>query len=287
MAPKAQNKHPFKVVGYIRVSTVIQANDGESLERQEEQIRAYCARKGIAKEDLQIIADKGLSGFKSSRPGFQELIHLCTGKQVKMVVVYDLSRLSRSVRDTLAFVEDIIQKYGIEFASIQNDIDTSTPMGKAFLGFNAIFNQLYRDEIAFKTKAALTHKRSKGEKTGGVVPFGFNLVGESRLSASPGETQTIAYIHQLRRQGMSLRDIVAELHAKGIKTKTGKEKWNPKVVKGILERQIEQITHDPSIPDQCKDALLEDVAGALYDTQDLSLEMKTEIAFEQIEKIKA
>ena len=128
-----------KVVGYIRVSTNAQVADGESLERQEEQIRAFCARKGIPEADLQIISDGGLSGFKSSRPGFKSLTQLCLSKQVRMVVVYDLSRLSRSVRDTLAFVEDVMQKHGIEFVSLQNDIDTSTPMGKAFLTFNAMF----------------------------------------------------------------------------------------------------------------------------------------------------
>jgi site-specific DNA recombinase len=270
MVSKKAKKQPLQVVGYIRVSTAMQVNDGESLERQEEQIRAFCLRKGIAESDLQIVADKGVSGFKSNRPGFQKLIKLCTSKQVKMVVVYDLSRLSRSVRDTLGFVEDVIQKHGIEFASIQNDIDTSSPMGKAFLGFNAIFNQLYRDEIAFKTKAALTHKRSKGEKTGGVVPFGFILVGDTRLAAAPGEIQTIAYIHSLRERGMSLREIVAELYSKGIKTKTGKEKWNPKVVRGILERQITQVTHDPELTNSAKDQLLQDVAGALYDAEALA-----------------
>jgi site-specific DNA recombinase len=261
----------------------MQVSDGESLERQEEQIRSFCARKGI--RDLEIIADKGMSGFKSNRPGFQRLIQLCASKQVKMVIVYDLSRLSRSVRDTLAFIEDDIQKNGIEFASIQQDLDTSTPMGKAFLGFTAIFNQLYRDEIAHKTKAALKHKRSKGEKTGGVVPFGFNLVGESRLTPAPGETDTIRYIHQLRRKGLSLREIVVELHSKGIKTKTGLSKWNPKVVKSILERQITEITSDPTIPDQEKDHLLEDVAGALYDAQDLSKAKRRKAALRTVEEV--
>jgi len=256
-----------KAIGYIRVSSLAQSLDGESLERQEEQIRAFCNRKGI--KDLQIIADRGLSGFKSSRPGYQELIRQCLSKEVAIVIVYDLSRLSRSVRDTLAFIEDVVQKYGIEFASIQNDIDTTSPMGKAFLGFTAIFNQLYRDEIAFKTKAALRHKRSKGEKTGGVVPFGYKLVDDYRLMSLQGEMQTIKYIHTLRERGHTLRDIVAKLHHKGIKTKTGLEKWNPKVVKGILERQVFQITTDQTISNRKKDELLQDVTGALFDTEDL------------------
>ena len=265
----AQTKRS-KVLGYIRVSSASQVADGESLERQEEQIRAFCARKGIQDGNLEIIADKGVSGFKSSRPGFQRLIQQCEAGDVAMVVIYDLSRLSRSVRDTLAFVEDQIQKNQIEFASIQQDLDTSTPMGKAFLGFLAVFNQLYRDEIAFKTKAALKHKRGKGERLGGTIPFGYSLVEGSRLQAAPEELQTIRFIHRLRRQGMSLRAIIAELHRNGIKTKTGKEKWSPQVVQEILRRQISAITHDPTLPDATKDAILSDVAAALYDAEDLA-----------------
>lgn len=244
MRRSVNTQPPQKVLGYIRVSSTEQVKDGESLERQEEQIRAYCKFKGI--EGLEILADKGLSGFKSSRPGFQELIRLCKSREVRMVIVYDLSRLSRSVRDTLAFIEDVIQKYGIEFVSIQNDIDTTTPMGKAFLGFNAIFNQLYRDEISFKTKAALKHKRGKGEKTGGHTPYGFEIVGGAKLEADPKETAVIRRIQELRAAGLSLRRIAAELQALGIPTKTGKGIWRPQVIKEMLSRQVDAPLPSPA-----------------------------------------
>lgn len=238
---RGSSHKPKKVVGYIRVSSVIQASDGESLERQEEQIRDYCARKGIAPSDLEIICDSGVSGFKSNRPGYVRLNELCTSRQIKTVIVYDLDRLSRSTRGTLAFVEDVIQRHGIEFVCLQKDIDTSTPMGKMFLTFSAMINQAYRDEIAFKTKAALAHKRSKGEKTGGSVPFGFFVTKGKRLSPLAAEVKTIQQIVRLRRQGLSLRAIVQALRDQGIKSKTGKEKWHPKVVRGVLAKHRDQI----------------------------------------------
>lgn len=68
-------------------------------------IRRYCEDRGI--QNLQIIKDEGLSGFKNNRPGFQLLKQLCRTGEVSTVIVYDLSRLSRSVRDTLAFIEDV------------------------------------------------------------------------------------------------------------------------------------------------------------------------------------
>ena len=255
-----------KVIGYIRVSSLGQALDGESLDRQVEQIQTYCKLKGLAQ--AEIIADEGVSGFKSaSRAGFQQLVSLCKAGQVKTVIVYDLSRLSRSVRDTLEFIEDTITKRGIEFVSLQNDIDTSSPTGKAFLTISAVFNQLYRDEIAYKTKEALKHKSTKGEKTGGTLPFGFSLVDGFRLQAESDEVQTLKTIHSLRQEGLSLRAIVAELQARGIKTKTGKSIWHPQVLKKILSRQVDQICMSHDLEDSEKDEILQDVTGALFDVE--------------------
>jgi site-specific DNA recombinase len=250
-----------RVVGYIRVSSQGQVADGESLERQEEKIRAYCSLKGIS--DVDIIADRGISGFKSSRPGFQKLISMCSSKEVRMIIVNDLSRLSRSVRDTLAFVEDVVNKYGVEFVSLQNDIDTTSPMGKAFLAISAVFNQLARDEVSMKVKNMWAHKRSKNEKTGGCIPFGYSLVDSKRLVPLPEEQETVKHIHDLRASGHSLRDIVSDLHGKGIKTKTGREKWNPKIVKQILDRQLNELAIDATLTDTEKNIAFAEVGSAL------------------------
>lgn len=256
-----------KVVGYIRVSSQGQVADGESLERQEEKIRAYCSLKGIS--DVEIIADKGISGFKSSRPGFQRLISMCAAKEASLIIVNDLSRLSRSVRDTLAFVEDVVNRHGVEFVSLQNDIDTTSPMGKAFLAISAVFNQLARDEVSMKVKNMWAHKRSKSEKTGGTIPFGYSLVDSKRLVPLADEQATVKHIHDLRASGYSLRDIVANLHDRGIKTKTGREKWNPKIVKQILDRQILELAGDSTIDDIAKDIAFAEVGTALSMTDKL------------------
>lgn len=265
---KMQSEPAKRVIAYTRVSTIGQAEDGESLERQAARIKAYCQAKGLP--DPEIITDEGLSGFKSNRDGFQRLVHLCQTKQVQTVIVYDLSRLSRSVRDTLEFIEDTINKNGIEFVSLLNDLDTSTPTGKAFLGITAIFNQLYRDEIAYKTKEALTHKRAKNEKTGGLVPFGYEVVDGVRLQAKPEELETVKLIHSLRNDGLTLRAIVEVLQQRGITTKTGKTKWSPKVVRAILNRAADQVCNDVELTATDKDTLLHDITGALYAVKEVA-----------------
>jgi DNA invertase Pin-like site-specific DNA recombinase len=260
-----------KAVGYIRVSTQEQAKDGVSLDRQESQIRAYCQLKGIT--DLEIIADKGVSGFKPNRVGYQSLISLCQSKKVSTVIVYDLSRLSRSVRGTLAFMEDVIKKHDVEFVSLKENIDTSTPMGTAFYTMLCVWNQFLRDEISYKTKNALKHKRANKEKTGGVIPFGYSLVGSKRLIPKPEELTTVRYIHELRSKGFSLREIVADLQANGIKTKQGFEKWQPKVISQILNRHIDEIVLDPDVVDADRDNDLTELCTALRFTNKI---IKTE-----------
>ena len=102
MKRKNMKTETKKVIGYIRVSSQQQVEDKESLERQAEKIRAYCALKGII--GLEIISDEGISGYKTStRKGYQTLLKLCKAGQVKTLIVYDLSRLSRSLKETLTF----------------------------------------------------------------------------------------------------------------------------------------------------------------------------------------
>lgn len=257
----AKNKST-KAIGYIRVSTQGQVIDGESLERQEEKIRAYAQYKGIS--ELEIIADRGISGSKTNRAGFQAVIDACNRKHVGTVIVYDLSRLARSLKDTMIFIEDTIQKNGIEFVSLSNDIDTSSPMGKAFLQMNALFNELYRNEVSQKLKKAWAFKREKKEKTGGTIPFGYQIVDGKRLTPHQGEQAIIAEMHMMRKQGHSLRAIVASLLERGIPTKTGNMKWDHNVVAKILDRAISEVASDPAIPNHVQARAIEELVRAKY-----------------------
>lgn len=221
------------VVGYIRCSSDAQVRDGETMERQRELIVNYATAKELGR--VEIIADEGISGFKSNRPGFQRLFEMCRSGTVKTVIVYDLSRLSRSVRDTLAFVDDVVHKRGVALVSLQQDLDTSTPHGRAFLSFIAVFNQLYRDEIAFKTKVALHHKKSKGERYSGSLPYGFDDL-DGRLVPSDCDRQLIVRIRAMRNEGLSLRQIAKRLATEGFKTKKGRTCWSPQVINDLLRR---------------------------------------------------
>ena len=211
-----------KVIGYIRVSSQQQVEDKESLERQAEKIRAYCALKGIT--GLEIISDEGISGYKTStRKGYQTLLKLCKAGQVKTLIVYDLSRLSRSLK-----------KQKIEFVSLCNDIDTTTSTGILFFQLLGVFNEFYRNDIATKTKNALGHKKNKQEKTGGTLPYGYVLGLKGKLFELPKEQEVIQLIFDFKQAGLSYRAIARKLEERGIKTKTGGSKWYGNTIKDIL-----------------------------------------------------
>lgn len=223
-------------VGYVRVSSLDQVKDNESLPRQEQKIRQYCAVKGYS--EVKIIRDEGVSGFKDAREGFKEVMRLCSSGAVHSFIINDLSRLSRSVRTTLSFVEDIVVANKINFVSLSQDIETHTPHGKAFLTLISVFNQLYRDEIAFKTRAAIRHKKMQNRRYSNRLPFGYDADENDNLVASNADNTILQVILSLRANGSSYRQIAQELKNQRCKTKTGNANWQPRFIKKILDRSV-------------------------------------------------
>lgn len=267
---KIQPESAKRVVGYIRVSTQEQAEDGESLERQASRIRAYCQAKGFS--EPEIISDEGVSGSKKNRPGFQQVVSLCRAGELGKLIIYDGSRLNRDVRNAYEFFE-LVERAGVEVHDVQGGgvIKTETATEKVQFGIQAVLSQYYRDVISDKTKAAIRYKKAKGEHTGGTVPFGFELVDGVRLIPKPEEFRTLKLMHTLRKQGLTLREIVGVLIGKGIPTKTGHAKWQPVVVMRILDRTADLICEDESLSCEQVDTLLHEVTGALYQVEKASL----------------
>jgi len=225
-----------KAIGYVRVSSAEQAADGESLHRQEAMIRAEAERQGW--ELLAVLRDEGISGGKpaSKRPGFAALAGMVQGKVASVVIVADLSRLSRSQKDTLIFLEDIcgpakVQLYTLDKGHVENN----TVSGTMDLTLKALLAEVYRKEISEKTLRAMAFKRQRGEKLGGDVPFGFAAV-DGKLVADQAEQAVIRTAQEQRQRGFSLREIAAKLQELGATTKRGLAEWNASQVQRILAR---------------------------------------------------
>jgi len=223
----------MRAIGYIRVSTEDQAREGISLDHQRAKIEAYCELKDM--ELVSIIEDAGISAKNLNRPGAQKIIRLAKRKRVDAVVVYKLDRMFRSTIDALETTQQF-DKWGVSFHSIQETLDTKSAMGRFFFTLTAGLAEMERGIIGERTRAALRHKREKGEKTGGDVPFGYDVTGDGHLVENLAEQKAIRLVRKLRLRGCSLRSICKELETMGYTTKTGRTCWNPKTISMILKR---------------------------------------------------
>ena len=227
-----------KVIGYIRVSTNMQAEEGVSLDAQEQRIRAYCVAKDW--NLLKIVRDEGYSAKDLNRPGMEEILTGCRKKDFDVVVTLKLDRLTRSVRDLGYLVEDMFKKNNVAFSSLQDNFETSTANGRMVMNILATIAQWERDIISERTREGMQFMKS-GLMRVGAIPFGFDLV-DGQLSPNPDEMETVQTVVAMRRKGQSYQKIAAYLNAKGISSKN-RRKWHPKTVMGVV-RHIRSLPRD-------------------------------------------
>ena len=129
----------MRAVGYIRVSTDDQAQTGVSLEAQEHKVRAYCVAKDW--ELVQVVRDEGHSAKDLNRPGMMEIVKGARAREFDVVVVLKLDRLTRSVKDLGYLVEDVFERNGVAFSSLQDSFDTATANGRLVMNMLATIAQ--------------------------------------------------------------------------------------------------------------------------------------------------
>jgi site-specific DNA recombinase len=219
-------------IGYIRVSTTGQADEGVSLDEQRERITAYCRANGY---QLLRIEQDAISGKRAdNRPGLERALQgVCQAKGV--LVVAKLDRLARSTRDAIE-IADHIDNCGADLASIAEKIDTASAMGRFVFRLLASLGELEREQIAERTRAALQHKRSKGERVGRHIPIGYDLADDGvTLEANADEQAAINRMVQLRRDGMGYHRIAKRLTEEGHRPKRAKA-WSAATVHRVLNR---------------------------------------------------
>ncbi len=215
---------------YLRVSTAGQVIDGVSLDAQESKARAWCELNDY--QVSGVFTDAGISGKSTAnREGLQNALNAI--KKEDALVVYSLSRLARSTKDTIQISETLNAK-GVDLVSLSEKIDTTTAAGKMVFRMLAVLSEFERDQVSERTKAALQHKKANGERTGS-IPYGFKLAMDKvKLLKDKTEQALIALVKQLREGGLSLRKIAARVAEQGFKNRVGNA-FNPKTISNILE----------------------------------------------------
>ncbi len=193
---------------YIRVSTESQAEEGYSIEAQKEMLQGYCQSKRI--DNFEFYIDGGFSGSNIERPEMKRLIDNIKKHKVARVVVYKLDRLSRSQKDTLFLIEDVLNPNGTEFISLNENLDTSTSIGRAMLGIMSAFAQLERETIRERTRMGMQKRVEAGFwMGGGKIPFGFDYDKNSGKLIKNKDAQTVKKIYELYINGYSPNYIAA------------------------------------------------------------------------------
>jgi site-specific DNA recombinase len=221
----------MRTIGYVRVSTDKQAERGCSLEAQESKIRAMATVQGA--ELLEVIVDGGESAKSLSRPGVQKLLGLVNAGKVNAVIVAKLDRLTRSVKDLCALLE-LFDKRKVALISVAESLDTGSAAGRLVITIMGAVSQWEREAIGERTRDALQHKRSQGERVGNIA-FGFRLAGDGQhVEPDPAEQASLAEIRRLRNEGTTLRGIAAALNHRADRTRRGTP-WRLESVARILK----------------------------------------------------
>ncbi len=173
---------------YARVST---SNNGQDPSMQTRELREYCERRGW-KVTGEFI-DEGISGAQDSRPELNKLMADAHCRRFDAVVVWRFDRFARSVSHLLRALETF-KALGIEFVSLMEQVDTSTPTGRMVFTVLASVAELERCLIAERVRAGLRNARAKGKRLG-----------------RPRVVVDAARVAELRALGRSWREVTADM----------------------------------------------------------------------------
>lgn len=221
----------MKLIGYIRVSTKKQVDEGVSLEAQKKMLKGYTGLYGH--ELVKIIVDAGESAKSLSRKGVQEVIESLKNNEAEGVLITKLDRLVRSRKDFFELMDKYFYK-DFSLLTVSGQIETKSANGRLTVNMMADIAQWEREIIAERTRAAMQHKKSKGEYTGGCVPYGFDLHADGvRLVRNETEQETLEKMKTLRSSEYSYRKISKILVRQGRLARTGKP-FNPNSIRQMV-----------------------------------------------------
>lgn len=201
---------------YVRVSTIMQAESGYSMDAQEALLREYCEAKGY--EVYRVYRDEGLSGKDVKRPALQQMLADVVERKIDVVCVWKLSRLTRSVQDLYNMCATL-ERQGAHLDSYTEAIDMSTAMGRMTLGIMGVVAQWERDVISDNVRMAMRERAMQGYWTASYV-LGYDRVGDTYTVNKAEAAQVRAIYDDYLRHGV-LNRVVAMCKQRGYRGKLG------------------------------------------------------------------
>jgi len=194
------------IFGYIRVSTLQQASEGESLETQLRQIQSYSVLKGFDIPLENFITEKGVSGsleFEKRPEGSRLFNQLASGD---VLIFSKLDRAFRNTRNALNTLHELKQRgISVHFIDLGGDV-TNDGIGSVIFTILSAFATFERERIATRIREVKQVQKAEGKFLGGFTRFGYR-VSEERLEKDIDQQKIINEMKDMRRRGMSLRRI--------------------------------------------------------------------------------
>ena len=239
---KAAPKRVLRAVGYIRVSTDMQAELGYSLENQEYEIKNYVESKHMTLVHIYQ-EEKGASGKNiEGRPQFQQMLSdIAKNRDIDYVVVYNMSRFARNAANALTTLQKL-KSYNVSLYVIKEGIDSTTKMGETMFSFASIFADLERDSIRENTTAGRYQKARNGLWNGAQAPFGYRLdSGKLVIQEDEAEVVRIIFDRYVHTPD-GIHKIAVWLNEHGYKKEprgNGKHVFfSPETLKNILDNPV-------------------------------------------------
>lgn len=228
----------MKLIGYTRVSTEEQGQEGHSLEEQAERINAY-ARCHPDIELVEIVKEVG-SAKDMNRPGLLGLLHKMDNEGIDGVIVVQLDRLTRNLANLIQMVEHYFKPEGDSknLISIMENLDLKDATGRMLVYFLAIFAQWQRERISEHSKRTAAHLKSQNKRFNAHPPYGLmvNPKDPVYLIACKPEQKVLKRIQTLRQEmGCSLSDIVKILPEEELFNRAGNP-FNESAVSKLCRR---------------------------------------------------
>ena len=191
------------VFAYARVSTLQQANDGDSLEAQVKQVKGYASSRGLELQDEAVFVEKGVSGGQefASRPAGSRLLACLTSGDV--LIFPKLDRGFRNTRDALNVLHTLKEK-GVSVHSIDLGGDvTGNGVGAIIFTILSAFATFERERIASRISEVKQMRKAQGYFVGGRRAFGFDVLDGKKVP-NEAEQALIAQMKAMRQAGSSL-----------------------------------------------------------------------------------
>ena len=246
---------------YTRVSTDNQVEvEFNSCEAQKEKIESFIKSQENM-ESFDIYSDAGFTGANTNRPALMKLLNDIKQNKINVVISYKIDRLTRSPKDFYQLIE-LFEKHNIDFISVTERFDTSTPAGRLLRNIMLTFPQFERELTSERTKDKMYQRAQKGMWNGGTVPYGYKAE-DKKLVIDKSRAEVVTDIYGSYIENHSIAEVINRISADKIRDSketilskgqiyyilrnpvyTGKIRYGNKLLKGIHRPIISEEVFD-------------------------------------------